>query len=168
MLGRSWIARLPLNKIVDAAHDGNIPWPMLAAIVQVESGGEPAATRFEQHYTYLYKVKDFSSQNGITEITEAVHQKTSWGLTQIMGALARELGHNGQLPELIDPDLNLRLCCKHLTNLIKRYPKREDMLAAYNAGSPIKGIDGKYKNQGYVDKVLNRFYALNEAFDYKL
>jgi len=169
MMERAWISRLPLNIIREVASETNVPWNLLAAIVQTESSGNALAARFEPDYKYYFKVKEFAKANQITEITETVFQKTSWGLCQLMGGLCRELGHNGSLLEVLDQELNLRLCAKHLVNLIKKYPEREAMLAAYNGGSPIKDMKtGKYRNQQYVDKVLGYFAELNETFGLKI
>lgn len=168
MLSKSWIANLPLNIITDVARDHDIPWTLLAAIVQTESGGNPMAARFESHYKYTVTPAVFAKENGISEITELVLQKTSIGLTQVMGGVARELGHRTSLLELTDPELGLKYGCLQLRRIAKRWNKQPDMIAAYNAGSPIMGIDGKYKNQGYVDKVLGLFHTLNETFDYKI
>jgi soluble lytic murein transglycosylase-like protein len=167
MLSKTWIARLPLNVIHEVSLDQEVPWTLLAAIVQTESGGNPLAARFEIAYKYTVKFSDFAREQNITPITEEVLQKTSWGLCQIMGGLARELGHQGSLLELLVPEINLTLAAKHLKNLIKRYPNKDDMIASYNAGSPIKGMDGKYRNQQYVDKVNSYLSALNETFEYK-
>lgn len=167
MLSRTWIARLPLPQIYEVALDAGVPWTLLAAFVQTESSGDPMAARFEVQYKYIFKVGEFAKLNLITPITEEVFQKTSWGLCQIMGGLARELGHQTSLLELLIPEINLKLAASHLKNLIQKYPGRDDMIAAYNAGSPIKGLDGKYKNQQYVDKVNGYLTALNETFDYK-
>lgn len=167
MLSKTWIARLPLNIIHEVSLDQEVPWTLLAAIVQTESGGNPLAARFEFQYKYTVKFQEFAQEQGITPITEEVFQKTSWGLCQLMGGLARELGHKGSLLELLVPEINLTLAAKHLKNLIKRYPQRDDMIAAYNAGSPIKGLDGKYRNQQYVDRVNSYLSALNETFEYK-
>ena len=168
-ISKAWISRLPLDAIREVAAETNIPWNLLAAIVQTESGGNQYAARFEPDYKYYFKVKEFAKQNQITEITETVFQKTSWGLCQLMGGLCRELGHTGSLLEMVNQELNLRLCAKHLLNLIKKHPERDAMLAAYNGGSPIKDLKtGKYRNQEYVDKVLGYFFILNETFEIKI
>jgi hypothetical protein len=47
-------------------------------------------------------------------------QQASFGLMQLMGGLARELGFKGAyLTALCDPDLNLQIGCKHLSALLK-------------------------------------------------
>lgn len=167
MLSKTWIARLPLPQIYDAAIEHGVPWTLLAAIVQTESAGDPLAARFEAHYKYTFKVAEFAKANAISEMTEMVLQKTSWGLAQMMGGVAREHGHQGSILELLRPEVSLDLACKHIKKLISRHPVLDDMISAYNAGSPIKGLDGKYKNQDYVNKVQGYLRALNETFEYK-
>lgn len=166
MLSRTWIARLPLNVIYEVALDHEIPWPLLAAIVQTESGGDPMAARFEPDYKYLFKAQEFAKANAITPMTEMMFQKTSWGLCQVMGGVAREHGHTGSLLELLIPEISLKYGCLHLKRAFDKHKNRDDVIAAYNAGSPIKGLDGKYKNQQYVDKVLSYLNAISDMFEY--
>lgn len=148
-----WVFKLPWNVIHEVATDQNIPANLLAAIVQVESNGDPMACRFEKDYKYLYETKVNAKENQITETTEMMLQMTSWGLTQIMGAVGRELGLKGSILQLIDPEVNLTYCAKLLKRLASRHTERNDIIASYNAGSPVRTLDGKYRNQGYVDKV---------------
>lgn len=166
MLSRTWIARLPLNVIYEVALDNEVPWTLLAAIVQTESGGDPMAARFEPDYKYLLKSAEFAKLNAITPMTEMMFQKTSWGLCQVMGGVAREHGHTGSLLELLIPEINLRIGCKHIKKFMQKYQNKDDLIAAYNAGTPVKGLDGKYRNQLYVDKVNSYLNALNETFEY--
>jgi hypothetical protein len=80
-------------------------------------------------------------------------QMTSWGLTQVMGAVARELGLKGPIFQMLEPKTNLTYCALLLKRLAKKYTQKDDLIAAYNAGSAVKNLDGRYKNQQYVDKV---------------
>lgn len=148
-----WVFQLPWDVINESARESNMPVNLLAAIVQVESGGDPHACRFEKDYKYLFKTKENALDNRITETTEMMLQMTSWGLTQIMGAVGRELGLKGSILGLVDPETNLDYCGRLLKRLASKYSERNDIIASYNAGSPIKTLDGKYKNQQYVDKV---------------
>lgn len=149
----SWIQRLPWDVIQDVADAENVPANILGAIVQTESSGDRFAIRFEPHYKYLFKTKENAQDNRITEATETVMQMTSFGLTQVMGAVARELGLKGPIFQLLEPQVNITYCAKLLKRLAKKYTQKDDLIAAYNAGSAIKGMDGRYKNQTYVDKV---------------
>ncbi len=166
MLTKTWIARLPLNIIYDVALDHEIPWVLLAAIVQAESAGETLAVRFEPHYKYTVDIDKHSRENSISKETELVLQKTSFGLAQVMGGVARELGHQKSLLELLQPEIGLKYGCLQLKRIAKRYNDRSDIIASYNAGSPIKNLTGQYENQQYVNKVTSYLMALNETFGY--
>lgn len=149
----SWIQKLPWDVIEDVADAENVPAVIIAALVQTESSGNRFAIKFEPGYKYLFKTKENAQDNRITEATETVMQMTSFGLTQVMGAVARELGLKGTIFQLLEPEVNLTYCARLLKRLAKKYTQRDDLIAAYNAGSAIKGMDGKYKNQQYVDRV---------------
>jgi hypothetical protein len=149
----SWIQKLPWDVIEDVADSETVPAVIIAALVQTESSGNRFAIKFEPGYKYLFKTKENAQDNRITEATESVMQMTSFGLTQIMGAVARELGLRGTIFQLLEPEVNLTYCAKLLKRLAKKYTQRDDLIASYNAGSAIKGMDGRFKNQDYVDKV---------------
>ena len=149
----TWIQKLPWDVIEDVADAENVPATIIAALVQTESSGNRFAIKFEPGYKYLFKTRENAQDNKITEATETVMQMTSFGLTQIMGAVARELGLKGTIFQLLEPETNLTYCAKLLKRLAKKYTQRDDLIAAYNAGSAIKNMDGQYKNQQYVDKV---------------
>lgn len=78
-----------------------------------------------------------------------------------MGANARWMGFSGPLTHLLDPKQNLEISCKFFSTVVlKKNPKLEDAIAAYNAGSPRRKADGTYRNQQYVDKVLKTMERL--------
>ena len=154
----NWVHRLPWDIIDEVAESQNVPAVLLATIVQTESGGNKYAIRFEPHYKYLYQTKANAMDNNITEATETVLQMCSIGLCQLMGAVARELGLKGTIFQLLEPEVNLTYCAMLMKKLARKYSQKDDLLAAYNAGSAIKQMDGKYKNQHYVDKA-NAFLA---------
>lgn len=134
---------------------------LLMAFCQVESSCRPFATRYEQHTTrYIQEAYKWARASGITAETEQVHQLTSWGLMQVMGFTARDMGFSGNLPELCLPEVGIEYGARYLKLLQKRFGKAEAVLefdekvvASYNAGSPRKGTDGKLVNEGYVHKV---------------
>ena len=154
------IMSLPWDEIEDASDESGIPENVIAAIILTESAGDRFACRFEKDYRWTYKTKELAQDARITETTELMLQMTSFGLMQIMGAVARELGLKGSILQLTDIKTNLKFACLLLKRLAKKYKERSDVFAAYNAGSPIKTLDGKYKNQGYVDKVLDHLAAI--------
>lgn len=154
--------------IAAAAATHGLPQEIVAAVVQVESGGNPWATRFEAKYPYLWDVNanaamrtvwqytplgGFPSLRGCSGHTEWASQKTSWGLMQVMGAVARERGFRGVfLSQLCDPATGLDIGCKHLKHLYSRHHDGrgwKGVLAAYNAGSPTNGT-----GLAYAAKVL--------------
>jgi len=162
MLGRHWVFELPWDVIDDVASLENVPKNLLAAIVFVESGGNPFACRFEKDYKYLFETKKNALDNRITETTEMMLQMTSWGLCQLMGAVAREYGLKGSILQLLEPKINLTYASKLIKRLATRFKERDDIIAAYNAGTPVKSLDGKYKNQAYVDKVNNAIQIIQD------
>ena len=159
----SWVMRLPWSIIEDVSDEQNVPKNLLAAIVQTESSNNKYAVRFEPHFKWLYKTKENAAANGITEATETVMQMTSWGLCQLMGALLRELGLKGPIFQALDEKTNIEYAAKFIKRLASRYKERDDIIAAYNAGSPIKNLAGVYKNQQYVDKVLLHLSSIELA-----
>ena len=136
---------------------------LLAAICEVESNFDQYAVRPEKAWMYWYpcnpereenKFKLYCRNLGVWYEAEHYNQRQSWGLCQIMGSVARELGYTGKyLPGLCDPTQNLSLACKLLNRLYERYKNWEDVKSAYNQGGNYKGDDGKYRNYQYVNKV---------------
>lgn len=138
--------------IVRVAMEHDLDPRLVAGIVQVESGGDPHAMRYERGYRWTVPFV-----GGGTQGTETEAQKFSYGLGQIMGATAREHGFKGPwLSMLFDPPTNLQYVCKHLVWLLKRYRgDMHDAISAYNQGSARRTDRGDYVNQVYVNKVLN-------------
>lgn len=114
-----------------------LPASLVRAIISVESGWDTTACRFEPHYRYLWDVRrgapfrrltaiesaseqapdDFSAPRGVGRHTEWQHQQTSWGLMQIMGAVAREHGCGVPfLTALCEPSTGLEYGCRHLAH----------------------------------------------------
>lgn len=141
-----------LAKNVGLEHD--VSPKLILAIIYQESKGVPWITRYEPDYHYLYKTQDMAHKLQQTEETIIKEQKTSWGLMQIMGAVAHELGHPGYLSELVSPATNLYWSAKLLKKLQCRYNAVSEVIASYNAGSPRQDGKGFYVNQKYVDSVL--------------
>ena len=120
---------------------------VLAALVWKESSGNPHAIRHEPGYRWLWDVfnwkpfrrleveemfrsappADFRGPTGASAPTEWAAQRTSWGATQIMGAVARERGFRGAF----------------LSELLRRW-ELADALSAYNAGAPTETNDATY------------------------
>jgi hypothetical protein len=148
---------------------------LVAAIVMQESGGNPWAWNPEPRYQWFWDVRlgkafrtvtpgevaakfppaDFHSLAGDAD-QEWWGQQASWGLMQVMGAVARERGFRGPyLPALSDPTEGLEYGCRHLAYLQSRYAG--GAISAYNAGSPKPGSD-------YEKSVLAKRETLRPLF----
>lgn len=158
-----------------ARHFG-VPVELVGAIVLTESGGVAARWKVEPPYRYLWDVKrakpyrmlthaeiaserapeDFHALGGQSRDTEWWGQQASWGLMQVMGAVARENGFKEAFPALCNPEAGLHFGCAHLADLVRHYKGRygwAGVVAAYNAGSPRRDSSGHWVNQHYVDTV---------------
>lgn len=145
---------------------------LIAAIVQVESGGDPFAWNPEPRYRWVWDVRRNTPFRGLTPGESASStppgdfftlagdrdqewwgQRASWGLMQLMGAVAREHGFRGPyLTQLVDVDINLDLGCRHLAKLIRRADGNEDLATGmYNAGA---GGADSLAGRVYREKVL--------------
>ena len=142
--------------IKSIARDFDLPWEMVEAIAVTESSLNPYALRYEPQYKYLYLLDERSTLSP----TERIGQMCSWGLMQVMGAVAREHGFKGYFPQLCDPVVGLRYGCLHVTKFRAKYGDWHDVIAAYNAGSPRRTDLNVYVNQFYVNKVLTAWNQL--------
>ncbi len=126
------------REIVAAATRHDLPPEIVAAMVHQESAGDPLAMRHEPAWRYWYLAHgSFQAPRGVSVPTERMQQATSWGLMQVMGAVARELDCAAPyLSALCDPALGLDLGCRYLARLVRRFGAIERAISAYNAGSP--------------------------------
>ena len=123
------------------ADQARMPIQFIQAIVLTESGGDNWKWRVEPHYRWLVNAKtgtpfrrlnaeeiisekppvDFPANPGESQNTEWWGQQASWGLMQVMGAVAREYGYKGSFTGLCDVDTGIIYGCKHLTRLKARF-----------------------------------------------
>ena len=82
-----------LGLIVSTARGAQVPPELVLGIIEAESGGDPHATRINA--TYPYTMMQAKRPAGCSVDMERMCQKTAWGLMQVMGATARELGFDG-------------------------------------------------------------------------
>lgn len=128
---------------------------IIKAIIMQESAWQRFATRYESTYRWLYNPESFRS-GWISLATEVNAQKTSWGLGQIMGALAREQGHKGFLGELLSPATNIKHICIRVAYLEKKCNSTEEIFSAYNGGlGAIHKANGRFKNESYVGSAMS-------------
>jgi len=128
---------------------------LVAAIVEVESAGNPWAMRFEPDWPYFVE----TDVRGVSRATEEMQQQTSWGLMQVMGTVARELGCDAPfLSALCAPAVGLKFGCQYLRRQLDRYDGNEvAAVAAYNAGTARQTSGGDWMNQAYVNKVWSAY-----------
>jgi len=124
-----------ISLVRDAAGVGGIDYSLLAALVEQESGWNQWAVRYEPAFFSKYISPIYTA--GKINATEAWLRAYSWGLGQILGEVARELGFTGPfLPELCDPATNLKYVCLKLKKCLDR--NNGDVTKAlqeYNGGS---------------------------------
>jgi len=180
-----------------AAAAKGLELPLLAALVEKESAGDASAWNPEPRYRYLWNVrtrqpfrrvsdlelaarfppKDFPALAGDPD-NEWWGQMASWGLTQIMGAVARELGYRAPfLPALCrDVAANLELGAEHLAGNIKwaaalyvglesgrQAAATRAGLAAYNGGRAGNAPSGPLRSAAYADDVLERYRRIRST-----
>ena len=151
----SWFFQLPLDLIHLMADRHGLDRNFLCALVMKESGGNARAVRYEPHFKYFYFAREYAEKLGVTCETETQLQKFSYGLGQVMGAVARERGYKGELILLAsDAGLGLEFACLQLAWLKERVGGNEARLfASYNGGLGVSRLpSGMYSNQRYVDQ----------------
>lgn len=136
---------------------------LVLAIIKRESDFQQYAMRYEPAFKYFWDPEGFSRKVRVSIETERIGQATSWGLMQIMGAVAREYYFTRPFGLLFEPETNIEYGCRHLKTFFTRYGNIQDAVASYNAGSPRLASDGKLVNQPYVDFVLTYKSVLDKA-----
>ncbi len=143
--------------VLKIATDYKLDPNWVYAIILQESAGKHYHIRYEPKYKYLFRPEFYAKKLGISLATEVASQMTSWGVGQIMGALAREQLHGGLMAELIQWELNIKHICIRITALMRISINKDDIFAMYNGGPGILAKSQKgYFNQEYVDGV-NRY-----------
>lgn len=137
---------------------------MLGAVVLSQSTLEPIIQEMGQKYGVepaLIKahIKQESNWDVNASRYEVHKGDASWGLMQLLLATARQVLNDPNLTttQLVQPRINIEAGTKFIAQNLSRFGNMRDAIAAYNAGSPRIGKDGKYVNQDYVDKVTRNY-----------
>lgn len=161
--------------------DHGLPLDMVRTLIQIESSWNQWAWNPEPRWRWFWNVRDRRPFRAITSMErdsqkppddfpmlagdrdqEWWAQQASWGLMQIMGAVARESGFDGKyLPEILDPEENVVLGCRYLDKLKRRHHEEfgwRGVLMAYNTGSPKDSLSGRM----YLSKFVAAGYKFNE------
>lgn len=141
--------------IIPIAQKFGIDYLWVKALIQQESSGNVYAIRYEPQYQYLFNPKAFAQHLNISQSTEETCQKMSWGLGQIMGAVARSQGHSENMGELFTPEVNIKHMCILIASLKRVSQFEDDIFSMYNGGIGAyrRKMNGVYPNQSYVDSV---------------
>ncbi len=171
MISQKWIDayRQWKNLIEIYSTKFGIPVEIICGVISQESGWNTGSMRYEPAFQKRYVDRDFPKQDEAWRHDMA----TSFGLMQIMGLVAKELGFMGKPRDLFDPIVGIEWGCRKLASLNKRYPQTpKDAIAAYNQGNnrwfdkdgdKVHDPDEPYNNQYYVDKVLDYATAWSEV-----
>jgi len=123
---------------------------LIKAIITVESDNNVFAFRYEPTLKFADWYNTILSEKERTND----YSYCSYGLMQVLFAVAKGNGFRGSPTQLFLPEHNIKYGTKLLSTLQKHYKSIPDVISAYNQGSNAKNEDGKYKNQDYVNKVL--------------
>jgi soluble lytic murein transglycosylase-like protein len=124
------------------ASDLNLYGALVCAIVEQESSWDPWSMRYEPDFRARYV-----APLGLPPTAE-IARSISWGLMQLMGEAARELGFNtGSLAQLCDPATGLYWGCRAFSAKLKIAGDDESKaLELWNGGG----------NPNYAAQVLAR------------
>jgi len=162
--------RKAILRVCRRIGDGIDPY-IVEALVWQESSYLPDASRFELRFYERYcrrisreRLKELNPWVGSapTYLTERIQLAHSFGLMQILGLRARELGFRGRyLTSLCFPEIGLRWGVEALLQVQKRYREEnlEKVISAYNAGRPTD------RNRKYVEQVLEKIDRLRRGED---
>lgn len=148
--------------IAQAAAAFGVPASLVKAVIAAESGFRPDAVRME----------DFSGpdRKPPSDWPPGVNRDASRGLMQLLCWRARELGYQAPCEGLFEPHTNIMLGTRLLSLNRSLAGTWANAVSAYNGGiRPELGfgsptLDGKYRNQAYVDRVM-RHWAYFETGD---
>src|SRR3990172_5342310 len=150
--------------IEDSATVEGIPEPILHALVHTESSFKVWSTRYEPMFSKHHVVEGLLLDT--TQRTEAEHQKTSWGLCQIMGYTARRIGWRDPIPRILMPEINIRLACNYLNDLHADARGRGTWrwaLNAYNHSEKWLEINPEWARVGYIEHYAEALATVGEA-----
>ena len=114
---------------------------LVCALAEQESSWNPWTYRYEPAFYDKYIIP-LGLSEGVGRF-----RATSWGLCQVMGQTARELGFVGEfMSELCNPEVGMEYGCRKLRKCFDKHSDEHAALQAYNGGSNLK----------YADEVIAR------------
>src|SRR5260370_24762967 len=124
---------------------------LVCAVVEQESAWNPWAMRYEPRFFAKYVASLYT--NNKVSASEAYSRGFSWGLMQVMGQVAREVGFDPLfLSALRDPDQGLAVGCKVLRKKFDAMAgDTTRALLAWNGGSnPASPAPGLARKAHYL------------------
>jgi soluble lytic murein transglycosylase-like protein len=107
----STATRTQIIDLVKLRSEGLNP-ALICAIIEQESGFNPWAIRYEPLF-FSHYIQPLLNDGKVHSMTEATARATSWGLMQLMGQCARELGYTEPPGMLLEVDTNLFWGMRH-------------------------------------------------------
>lgn len=149
--------RVWFPKVFKIARESGLDWLRMCAAAEVLSNGDPRTRIVDWDFISTYMGPDspvFSPMYDQEERPSAdiIDRGTRWGLFQIVGQRAFDLGHSGRLVNLIDITKNTQVACSIMVELINRMGDTADCgengeslqkLAEVSLGWPVDLIDQK-------------------------
>lgn len=107
---------------------------LVCALIEHESTWNAWACRYEPTFMARY-IQPLLNNGTVKTMTEATMRSSSFGLMQVLGQVAREMGFGGKfLTELCDPDVGVDFGCKKLQKCFLSHPEARGALLSYNGG----------------------------------
>ena len=117
----------------------------------------------------LAHIKQESSFNPNAYRNEPAINDASMGLMQMLVRTAKSFDSGATLDKLRNPEYSIDLGTQYISQNLRKWPKLQDAIAAYNAGVPRLDEEGYYVNskgdrmvQKYVDKVYGNYVEYND------
>lgn len=158
------------ESVTPIANAHAVPTPLVLSVIWVESRARADAFRYEPKFWLRYMAKQDQYKVWSSQPRRA---SSSYGLMQIMYAVAVEHGYT-EVPEgLFLPRTNLHYGCMHLRKLLDwsaGHPGVDGAtilkaaLAAYNGGQGgnVPGRPLRPENEAYADRVLAVYRQLTD------
>jgi len=126
---------------------------VVCGICERESSWNNYAIRYEPGFFSHYIAPLYTANK--VGVTEAYARSFSWGLMQVMGQTAREMGYDGDLPGLCHPETGIEVGCRVLAHkLAVNEGNLQAALQAYNGGgnpdyaAEVMALAEKYRLPG--------------------